>query len=329
MAVIQNTGIIEEKLQDSLALWQGLENAQCTLINHTENATFRIDLTNGAKKIIRVHRSGYNSERAISSELTWAKALRVDAGVRTPVAIAGANGCVIQTAVLGATDSAQFMVLFEYETGREPNENDDLVSSFSDLGRLAAIAHNHVQHWALPSEFERLLWDAQTILKSDGLWGDWRAAPGMCPEYRPIFDQLDALLRERLHKFGQDKQRFGLIHADMRLANLLIDGDKIKLIDFDDCGFGWYLYDFAAAISFIEDSPAIPALKEAWLMGYRSERELSKEDEAEIDTFIMLRRMALTAWIGSHNETPFAQSLAGDFVSRGAILARDYLIEFG
>ncbi len=38
----------------------------------------------------------------------------------------------------------------------------------------------------------------------------------------------------------------------MRLANLLIDGDRVTLIDFDDCGFGWFMYDFAAAISFFE-----------------------------------------------------------------------------
>ena len=37
---------------------------------------------------------------------------------------------------------------------------------------------------------------------------------------------------------------------------------------------------------------------------YRSVHPLSEEDEAEIDTFIMLRRMALLAWISSHIEAP-------------------------
>ncbi len=151
----------------------------------------------------------------------------------------------------------------------------------------------------------------------------------MSSEFKPTFDQLDQLLRQRLRAFGQGPSRFGLVHADMRLANLLIDGAQIKLIDFDDCGFCWFLYDFAAAISFIEDSPTIPQLKQAWLKGYREIRELSQTDEAELDTFIMLRRMALTAWIGSHSETPFAQSLAHDFVPRGAALAEQYIKNFG
>jgi len=38
----------------------------------------------------------------------------------------------------------------------------------------------------------------------------------------------------RLARFGSGAARFGLIHADMRLANLLVDGDDVCVIDFDD-----------------------------------------------------------------------------------------------
>ena len=115
----------------------------------------------------------------------------------------------------------------------------------------------------------------------------------------------------------------------MRLANLLVDDAGTRLIDFDDCGFGWLMYDFAAAISFIEDDPRIPEFKAAWLRGYRSERALDAEDEAEIDTFVMLRRMALLAWIGSHIEAPEPQALAPDFAANTAWLGRNWLDRIG
>lgn len=328
MSLIENTGIELAKLQSALSNWDGLNAAQITLINHTENATFQLDLPDGSKKILRVHRPGYNSRAAVLSELNWCSSLREDTVLKTPIAIAGANGQKLQQSAVGPESTQQFMVLFEFEEGREPQDDEDLTLHFEQLGQMAAVAHNHVQQWTIPGNFERLHWTAKSILDKDGLWGDWRQAPGMTLEFRDIFDQLDQLLRRRLSTFGMSNNRYGLIHADMRLANLLIDGNEVKLIDFDDCGFCWYLYDFAAAISFIEDSPEIPALKTAWLKGYRSERELNETDEAEIETFVMLRRMALTAWIGSHNETPFAQSLAHDFVSRGAKLAQKYLSEF-
>lgn len=329
MALIENTGIDRAKLHAALGAWPGFANAKCRLINHTENATFRLDLPNGGKKILRVHRPGYNSELAINSELTWAKALRDDMGVKTPIAVPGNDGRLLQSGEVSGTGALQFLVVFEFEEGREPNPGENLGTAFKELGRLAATAHNHVQQWSLPPNFERLHWTASSILDSDGLWGNWRKAPGMSGHYVPIFVQLDKTLRNRLDAYGQAKDRYGLIHADMRLANLLIDGNDIKLIDFDDCGFCWYMYDFAAAISFIEDSPEVPLLMSAWKEGYRTLRSLSKADEAEMDTFIMLRRMALTAWIGSHIETPFAQSLADDFVARGAKLAQVYLQKFG
>jgi hypothetical protein len=43
-----------------------------------------------------------------------------------------------------------------------------------------------------------------------------------------------------MEKFGADHERFGLIHADLRLANLLVWQEKTRVIDFDDCGFGWW-----------------------------------------------------------------------------------------
>ena len=45
------------------------------------------------------------------------------------------------------------------------------------------------------------------------------------------------------------------MHADIRLANLLVDGEHVRVIDFDDCGWSWFMYDFATTVSFIEDHP--------------------------------------------------------------------------
>ena len=81
--------------------------------------------------------------------------------------------------------------------------------------------------------------------------------------------------------------RFGLIHADMRLANLLVDGERTVLLDFDDSGFGWFLYDLAASLSFYETSPQVPALIRAWLTGYLEVRALKPEDIRMIDAMIL------------------------------------------
>ncbi len=156
-------------------------------------------------------------------------------------------------------------------------------------------------------------------------WGDWRAAPNVTNNIRRILERVERVVQHRLNAFGQTPENYGLIHADMRLANILVHNGETRLIDFDDCGFGWFLYDFAAAISFIEDDPQIPALRKAWVKGYREFRHLSDAEIFEIDTFVMLRRMALLAWIGSHMEATEPQALAPDFARVTAELGTEYL----
>jgi Ser/Thr protein kinase RdoA (MazF antagonist) len=143
-----------------------------------------------------------------------------------------------------------------------------------------------------------------------------------------VLERQQAAIRRRLDAFGKGRGRYGLIHADIRLANLLITGNSTRVIDFDDCGFGWFLYDLATALSFIEDHPKVPALVDAWVRGYRRIRALPPEDEAEIPTFIMFRRMVLLAWIGSRADTDLARQQGPAYTRVSADLAEEYLRKF-
>jgi Ser/Thr protein kinase RdoA (MazF antagonist) len=140
---------------------------------------------------------------------------------------------------------------------------------------------------------------------------------------------LQDTLRERLARFGSDPHRYGLVHADLRLANLLVHGDETYVIDFDDCGWSWFLYDFGAAVSFFEHDPRIPELSDAWVRGYRTVRHLPAEDEAEIPTFVMMRRLLLVAWIGSHSGTDLARSMGAEYTAGSLDLAEGYLSRWG
>jgi Ser/Thr protein kinase RdoA (MazF antagonist) len=104
-----------------------------------------------------------------------------------------------------------------------------------------------------------------------------------------------------------------------------VDGDRLRIIDFDDCGFGWLLYDFAAAVSFMEHEPIVPELLRAWCNGYRKSLPLRALDQAEIPTFVVLRRILLTAWLASHAEVPFARELGASYTEGTVALAQELL----
>jgi Ser/Thr protein kinase RdoA (MazF antagonist) len=115
------------------------------------------------------------------------------------------------------------------------------------------------------------------------------------------------------------------------MANLMINpqvqSGPITVIDFDDCGWSWYLADLGAVVSFIEDTPEAARIVYDWLDGYRRVRPIPVSDLAEIPTFVMLRRLMLTAWIGTHPESEPAKTLGHCFASGTAALAQTYVTD--
>ena len=82
-------------------------------------------------------------------------------------------------------------------------------------------------------------------------------------------------------------------------------------------------------MSFIEHRPDVPELIDAWVGGYREVAPLSAEDEHEIPTLVMFRRLLLVAWIGSHAETDLAKSMGVPYTRDTVPLCEDYLAKFG
>ena len=119
----------------SLDRWVLPDEATATLINVSENATYRIDdARSGGRWALRIHRPGYHSPTAIQSELAWAKAVR-DAGLAiTPTAIPGRDGGLLQAVAHPSVPRPRVAVLFAWEDGIEPAEND--VSTFGQLGEI-------------------------------------------------------------------------------------------------------------------------------------------------------------------------------------------------
>jgi Ser/Thr protein kinase RdoA (MazF antagonist) len=302
--------------------------ATATLCNVSENHTYRVeDPASERTYALRVHRPGYRTPAQIESELEWVDALREDGAVETCVPVPAPGGERVVEVSTGGLGSRN-VVLFEWLDGAEPDpEGDAVVAGFRTLGAVSARMHAHTRAWRRPAGFDRPAWDYERTLGRGGHWGAWQDGLGMGPGERALLDRLDAAIRARLEAYGQGDDRFGLVHADIRLANLLVDdAGHVRVIDFDDSGFAWFMYDFATTVSFMEDHPRVPELREAWLEGYRSVAPLDAADEAELDTFVMLRRLLLVAWIGSHHTfATEAAELGAGFTAGTCALAERYL----
>ncbi|MCA3554146.1 phosphotransferase [Aestuariivirga sp.] len=321
--------VLHELAQRTLKRYALPDGCSAQLVNLSENATYRVGCPDGRCWALRIHRALYQPKQAIASELAWVVDLRRQGVAITPSPVAGCDGALIQETAHPRMATPRHAVLFDWETGSEPAIGDDLAGSFEILGETAARMHIHARQWRRPSWFTRHSWTFETALgEKRPRWGRWRDGIGMNRETQALFRRTVNLIGRRLAAYGMGAQRFGLVHADLRLANLLIDGGAVKVIDFDDCGFSWYMYDAATPVSFHEHAPQTPELIEHWKTGYRKVLPLPKEDEAEIPTFVMFRRILLVAWIASHMEAEFPKSLGVGYTDGTRPLCEDYLRRF-
>lgn len=307
------------------------EQAIVRLINYSENYTFLVeDRENSFKAILRISSPGYHSKQELDAEIIYLKSIIKNAIIEVPEPIYGIDGEYIQSLKTEQSDTPCYCTMFSFLSGETPDEESkqELTVIFNKLGEVTAKFHHHSQTWHKAQLLERPVWDYETTLGSKPNWGRWQDGVGVTPERNVLFQKVSETIKTRLSKFGTSSNRFGLIHGDLRAANLLVENGQLKVLDFDDFGFGWYLYDLATALSFIEHKDYINDLINAWLTGYKKIRNLSLEEEQEIPTFIMLRRLLLVGWIGSHDDTDLAKRLGETFTEQTVLLAEKYLKHF-
>jgi Ser/Thr protein kinase RdoA (MazF antagonist) len=296
----------------------GLAGCTARLINESENRTFLVQQSGQPVAILRSYRKG-RREAEIRSELAWMRAIAQETSIRTPQALCDKFGDVIQGGPEGP-----FIVLFSYLPGSEPPEAD-LSRWFGALGAISAELHLHGQTWERPPLFDRPVLDWDALVGARPIWGPWDQAPGLSKADRQTIEQAAELIHLKTQAYGQAPGRFGLIHGDLRTANLLVDGERLCVIDFDDCAQSWFLYDLAGALSLVEDLVEAPDLVAAWLAAYAELRPLATEDLAMVNPFIMLRRIQVLSWFASHAQTEIAQEHGPGAIAGTVVAARRFL----
>lgn len=316
--------------QRAKLLYPDSENLVVELLDYSENATYLVgNKGTKEKSILRVCRPNYHTKEQIQVEIEWILDIAKNSKVEVALPIAGSNGEFVQTVTSEFDNHDYHCTMYTFLEGKEPKPSDEdlLIRDFETLGEVTAHLHKHSKSWERAKDLDRESWNYETILGANPKWGKWEDGKGITPERKELFQKVSDVIKKRLEKFGKSNDRYGLIHADLRLANLLVHDNKIRVIDFDDCAFGWYLFDIASALSFIEHEPYVPKLVKAWLKGYRKVHPLSNDEEQEIPTFIMLRRLMLISWIGSR-DNELTKQMGVAYTEQTDQLANYYLEAF-
>jgi Ser/Thr protein kinase RdoA (MazF antagonist) len=204
-------------------------------------------------------------------------------------------------------------------------EKSELQLIFFNLGSTIARMHDISDEWVLPVGFTRHAWDGDGFTGEQPFWGAfWNAGDLTLTERKTLQHARSKAKRalERLRDVGAD---YGLIHADFVRQNILLEGTDVRLIDFDDSGFGFRMYDFATALVKNRGEPHYAAIKQALLDGYRSKRVLSDFDEHSIGLFLTLRDFAYLGWMDARRHEPGVEERMAGIRAATLVAAEEFL----
>ncbi|WP_244426694.1 phosphotransferase [Sinorhizobium sojae] len=298
------------------------------LLKFRENAVFRICLAGGEPAVLRLHRPGYHDMRALASELEWMAAVRAG-GLRVPAPIPAADGRNVVALPATAFFAGQHADVVTWMNGKELGRSgvplghapDRLERIFGRLGEAMAELHNISDRWVAPCDFNRPTWDLGGLLGEQPVWGRFWDCPGLTRDQTTRLSALRHRLAERLAAVAHSGLDYGLIHADLVRENVLVGPDHVELIDFDDAGYGWRMFDIATALLRNRGEANFALIQSALLAGYRRKRPLADKDVEMLPLFLLIRSLTYIGWIGARPGTPDSHERLTRYVAEALELA--------
>ena len=276
-------------VEQALPLW-GLEGAHYTLIAARENQVFRIETPTGPVAL-RLHRQGYRTDAEIASELHWMAAASAR-NLSVPNPIPACSGEVLQTVNGTQIDVLTWLDGIILKTALEQATPPKRAALYHQLGTQMAHLHTISDAWTPPADFTRCAWDRDGLLGASPLWDRFWENPALTPDDQDLFRTLRAKANADLAQI-EDTLDYGLIHADLVSTNVMIDRHQMHLIDFDDGGYGFRLFELATSLSKMLNAPDYPDLRAALIKGYTAQRPI---ELSALDLMILLRSATYVGW---------------------------------
>ena len=282
------------KLADAALEKFGFNQYRLTFLQHLVNTTFRLDCNQG-RYLARIHRARSRTE--VASELAWLEALVHETTVLVQIPQRSLNRKMIVVGEQAGVPEPYPVTVLSWLEGQILPQDRRSSHHFYRLGQLVAKLHHHAQHWTPAFELDRPCYDSTSVLRTDNVFGEEAVTYKQLPEdVQGDLQRLHERLQEVEQRLGKSPDQFGLIHSDLSFGNVLFTTDAVLPIDFDDCGFGYYLYDLAVILAGPWERPGFRQRREALFEGYREVCKLPNEHLNLIPTFMAMRASSLGQW---------------------------------
>ncbi len=299
-------GRLRRLAEDALAEYR-IQRARLVPLAHSENTTFRVETPSAERYVLRIHRttgSPFHPPRSMAevrSEAIWISAVRRDTGLAVPEPVPTVDGSMLTVVASESVPAPRVCVLFRWGPGRFLDAGLT-PSHLERVGGFIARLHDHALGFVPPAGFAR--WRIGDLSGEVTAYVARVVGEQCGSEAVSIVEVVTDMVQQARRELGTGPEVFGLIHADLHQENYLFHRGQVRAIDFDDCGWGHFVYDLAVTLSELRGRPDYAALRAGLLRGYRAVRPLPVEHERYLEVFHGLRLLQLTLWFLEQRDHP-------------------------
>ncbi|MGW1194410.1 phosphotransferase enzyme family protein [Streptomyces sp. NPDC002536] len=285
--------LLERLTRAALTERYGLDGAavRMEVQQYEDNAVWRVTPPGRGSFVARLSVRDGRPDHQQRSEMRWLESLAVSRTVAVPEPVTTTGGNYVVPVEVPGHDEPSTLALLHWLPGTaEPPYRQPGVAQ--EMGRATAHLHEHAATVPL-TEFDRPVWDAETILLKGNALTDPVAQERLGADGVAALRKVTELIAPALQEGGQDDR--GRIHGDLHRENMIaMTGGGIGLIDFDDCGTGHYLLDIATVLSSVhriahKEEGAYEEFAHAFLAGYPQVRPLPTGFARLLEPYLLLR----------------------------------------
>jgi Ser/Thr protein kinase RdoA (MazF antagonist) len=299
-ARLYRTRILAETALDAY----GMSNARLSFLQYSANIIYRVDVPGNPatlagpyipnRYLLRILYTDH--EQGIASELTWLAALSCEAGLPVPLPVATPEGHLLAKIVTAEIPQGRVVSLMRWLDGRKFQKGLS-PQHLTALGQVVAQLHNFSAAWQTPAGFERPVWDWDAQL-GGSMFEQPRAelVESMPVKFREPFETVSQAAKQAMETLGKGPEAFGLIHADLYPENVLYKDGRACPIDFEDCGYGYWMWDIAVALCQWAWKPDWERMRDAFYAGYAQVRSLPEAQWKLLDLFVATQFATMLLW---------------------------------
>ena len=291
--------------QKALAVY-GMMGAKIQLIQYNENVIYGIYPISPIPAI--EEHSPYYSDRfilrlltssdqdAIASELCWMDAMVKESNIGVPAPVPTLTGQQQVRVVTKELPQGRVVSMLRWMKGRKLEKGIRPVH-LRALGRKIAQLHEFSTNWRPPEAFKRPVWDWDAQLGGRMFDIPLETLVASMPvKFQRPFEIVSAKVKAARADLGDGKNAFGLIHSDLYPENVLFNAGQAYPIDFEDCGYGYWIWDIAVALCTWAWHVDWEVIVAAFRSGYDEVRKLPDNQWDLLDLFIAAQHATMLLW---------------------------------